>query len=288
MSTFGRAVIASLQIQSTIGFAAPTRDHWAREWRVTIAITFHSVTTVLFNIFLLGTLFARLSSAKNRALSVRISTNAVIRDEEDRKGYPILEFRVGEIRKHQLLNLDISVYLFSHREDKLFHREKLSIEPTGGVFLAVPTEVRHVISETSPLWRLLTDSENTSSQSFDCQMCGDAFQSKTQLVRHLNFIVSTLAEPKHSAYLKTVLAVPPPSLESVKSHMRLTNSYWEIVVMIEGTEPVTGSPIQVRHSFTLDDLLFGAQFKRCWTIEPTTDGKGKKLVVDFDLFNTIE
>ena len=285
MTTFGRAMIASLQIQSTIGFAAPSHNHWAKNWRVILIITFHSLSTILFNIFLLGTLFARLSSAKNRAMSVRISSMAVVRQEE-KNGYPFLEFRIGEIRKHQLLNLRMSVDLFSHKGAKLFHRHSLAIEPSGGMFLAVPTEIRHVIDETSPLWHLLSASEDPA-QSFECPVCGDMFESKEQLVKHLNFTVSKSNDAKHSQALKATIVVPSPTLESFKSHLRLMDDYWEIIVMVEGTEPVTGSPIQVRHSFTVKDLIFGLHFKPCWRID-TDELKGKKIIVDFKNFDAVQ
>ena len=83
LPSLGHAFVASLQIQSTIGFAAPVDGHWSRKPVLVIAITLHGITTVLFNIFLLGTLFARLSSAKNRALSVRISSLAVLRETNE-------------------------------------------------------------------------------------------------------------------------------------------------------------------------------------------------------------
>ena len=278
-------MIASLQIQSTIGFASPSAEHWSRNWKVVLVITLHSITTVIFNIFLLGTLFARLSSAKNRAITVRLSTRAIISQKDH---YPVLSFRVGEIRRHQLLNLNISAYLFHHKSSSdLFAREKLSTDPSSGIFLAVPTEIHHVIDESSPLWKLV--SPQYLEGGFSCKVCGDEFESKLQLSKHLSFNKNA----QHLRFNADIVALPTPSVSKLRQTMieksnkeTIIDSYFEIVVLVEGTEPVTGSPIQVRHSYTFSDLIFNGQFMPCWRVE-TDVGNRKKIVVNFDSFNKI-
>ena len=276
LPTYGHALIASLQIQSTIGFAAPGAAHWARSAGVTAAITAQALLTVLFNVFLLGTLFARLSSAKNRAISVRVSSVAVVRECP----LPVLEFRVGEIRKHQLLNLRVNAYLFFHNGDKLFQREKLKLNPSDGIFLAVPTELQHVLDETSPLWTLLS---LQAKRSFDCEVCGEPLRSRESRLKHLTFF----ADAKHKSVLASASAVERPSMESVTRLMKASERYWEVVIVVEGTEPITGSPIQARHSYCLSDVWFNSEFVKCWTVTES-DGGGKKIVVDFDLFSQVQ
>lgn len=308
LQTFGQAMIASLQIQSTIGFAAPGADHWAREWKVVTTITFHSITTVLFNIFLLGTLFARLSSAKNRAITVKLSNRALITSGGP-KDYPVFSFRLGEVRRHQLLNLNVSVYLFHHESaEKLFVREKLQTSPSTGIFLAVPTEITHVIDESSPLWKYICTSDQRASSSsapqfledYACKVCGDIFTSKQQLQRHLSFNKNS----QHLRFNADVVALPTPTLTSVKqslidvsSQPGIVPSYFELIVLVEGTEPVTGSPIQIRHSYTFSDIVFGGRFTPCWRVEDDLGSQAKisssfvnrkKIVVNFDQFNKIE
>ena len=280
VSSYGRALIASLQIQSTIGFAAPGMDHWARNWRVIIGITLQSITTVLFNIFLLGTLFARLSSARNRAISVRVSSVAVVGGEGDCA--PFLEFRVGEIRKHQLMNLSVSAFMFSHKGDKKFVREKLGLTPPDGIFLAVPNEIRHEVDERSPLWHLIC-AESEKMTSFECSVCGDGFRDKSQLMLHVKYEMKT-----HQKALKDLSHVKSPSLSTLKSLIYQNPLYWEIVLLIEGTEPVTGSPIQVRQSFTVSDLRFDEKFKKCWRVVDHTGSSQKRVIVDFDNIDKTE
>jgi len=301
MSSFGQAIIASLQIQSTVGFAAPAADHWARNWKIVLTITFHSLVTVLFNIFLLGTLFARLSSAKNRAITVKLSNKAVI-ISDDSKAYPNFVFRIGEIRRHQLLNLNISAYLFHHEsEEKLFIRERLSTTPSTGIFLAVPTEIKHVIDESSPLWKFICERSDLGVGSgnpkylsdYSCTVCGDSFTTRQQLSKHLTFNKNA----QHLRFNADVVSMPAPTLMTVRKSLveisaktDIVPSYFELIVLVEGTEPVTGSPIQIRHSYTMGDIVFGAQFASCWRVEDDLTGKiaRKKIVVNFDLFNKIE
>ncbi len=285
LKTFGHAFIASLQIQSTIGFATPVQDHWSTKPGLIVAVTIHGLTTVIFNIFLLGTLFARMSSAKNRAISVRVSSLAVVRDFGP-SNYPCLEFRVGEIRKHQLMNLEVSAYLFTHKGEKLFARDRLTLDPPEGVFLAVPTELRHTINETSPFWSFLSKEESKLT-TFDCPVCGDKFDSRASLIKHVSYVAESPTENGHKEALKTIASLVAPSLGAVKSALQsFAAQYWEIIVLVEGTEPVTGSPIQVRHSFLLRDVHIGATFERCWSVETTENGT-KKIVVDFSAFDKL-
>ncbi len=284
LGTFGHAFIAALQIQSTIGFAAPTDGHWAKKPGLVIAITIHGLTTVLFNIFLLGTLFARMSSAKNRAVSVRISSAAVIRDTPGTM-YPCLEFRVGEIRKHQLMNLRVSAFLLSHKGEKLFYRESLVLDPPEGVFLAIPTEIRHTISESSPLWLLLRQGLG-GLPNFDCPVCGDPFTSRSSLIKHTTFMSEVGGDSRHGEAVAPLKSLPMPSVTSVASAMRGLSAYWEILILVEGTEPITGSPIQVRHSFLARDISIGASFEKCWSVEAGENGT-KKVIVDFTMFDKI-
>jgi hypothetical protein len=286
LQSFGQAMIASLQIQSTIGFASPSAEHWSRNWKVVLVITLHSITTVIFNIFLLGTLFARLSSAKNRAITIRLSTRAIISQKDQ---YPILSFRVGEVRRHQLLNLNISVYLFHHKSaSDLFVRELVSTSPSTGIFLAIPTEIHHVIDESSPLWKLV--SPQNLEGGFACKVCGDQFTSKNQLQKHLNFSKNA----QHLRFKADVVSLPTPTLSKLRQSLAekaskegVVDSYFELIVLVEGTEPVTGSPIQVRHSYTFSDFVFGGSFMPCSKIETIDVGNRKKIIVNFDTFNKI-
>ena len=268
LSTFGHAMVASLQIQSTVGFAAPARDHWARNWEVVLLITLQSICTILFNIFLLGTLFARLSSAKNRAITVKLTSKAVIRSEGG--GCPFFEFRIGEFRRHQLLNLNVSMYLFTHKEGSMFHRERLKINPANGIFLAVPTEIQHFLEPSSPMLNFLIGKTASISASI-CSVCGESFGCMAQLKLHAEYM------GHEGQALENMISMDKfPQLVS-----KAKNQYFEIIVLVEGTEPITGSPIQIRHSYTFDDIEIGACFKKCWEFLPG------RISVDFDSFNTL-
>lgn len=225
-----------------------------------------------------------MSSAKNRAISVRVSSVAVLRDN-DGHGYPFLEFRVGEIRKHQLMNLKVSAFLFTHKGEKLFHRQGLELDPSEGVFLAVPTEVRHIVNETSAFWNFLRRDGGASLQSFDCSVCGDSFESRANLTKHMTHLTEAGGDVRHMEALASLKSLVTPSLQNLSSVIKSTSEYWEVILMVEGMEPITGSPIQVRHSFLASDLRIGARFHKCWSIEISETNK--RVIVDFDQFDQV-
>jgi hypothetical protein len=286
LMTFGQAFIASLQIQSTIGFAAPGKKHWTHNWAAILVVVVHSIVTILFNVFLLGTLFSRMSSAKNRAVTVKFSNKIIVSNSTSS---PTLKFRVGETRRRQLLNLNVSAYLYNHKGEDLFHREQLLITPSSGIFLAVPVEISHTIDHTSPVWQFLnkyiTQSEDTSPisglSSYSCRVCGDRFSSLDQLQKHLRF----RTDVTHRRLQADFASLTAPTIQAIKRAVGEAKSdYFEIIILVEGTEPVTGSAIQVRYSYSLNDIEFGGSFAPCQGVQ---EGSETKLVVDFDKFDEI-
>ncbi len=282
IATYGHAFIAALQIQSTIGFAAPSQKHWTHNWLAVTLVACHSVSTILFNVFLLGTLFSRISSAKNRAITVRFSKKLVV-SVTGGASPPIIQFRLGEIRRRQLLNLNVSAFLYSHRDSVLFDRQQLHIDPSSGILLSVPIEVTHVIDHTSPIWHFLTESSSKQPaldlRDYSCQVCGDIFSSLDQLQRHLRY----KSDASHRRIQADFVSLSVPSIEvlrkSVSTHMA-NKTYFELIVLVEGIEPVTGSAMQMRYSYGLHDIEFNARFDSCQELD------GTKLTVDFSRFDS--
>jgi hypothetical protein len=245
-------------------------------------VTCHALTSIMFNILLLGTLFARLNSPKNRAVTIRLSKSLLITSLEGRDDALALEFRIGEVRKYKLLNMNVSVFLYYHRENNLFIREQLLVDARG-LFLAVPTEVRHVIDELSPFWNFLNNSKLNLNSS-NCPICGDIFDSMAQLKIHLNH--NKKISNDHLQLLKDIKSNNKINLNILKNLFRNRSSeYFEIVVLAEGTEPVTGSPIQYRQSYRSGDFVFGGQFSNCVKIKQNM--KNKLIEIDFNNFDEI-
>jgi hypothetical protein len=85
--------------------------------------------------------------------------------------------------------------------------------------------------------------------------------------------------------LASLKSLVTPSMQNLSSVIKSTSEYWEVILMVEGTEPITGSPIQVRHSFLASDLRIGARFHKCWSIEISETNK--RVIVDFDQFDQV-
>jgi len=130
------------------------------------------------------------------------------------------------------------------------------------------------------LWHLLCG-ETDKTISYECSVCGESFRNKVQLLKHMKYEGNT-----HEKALRDSAAIAGPSRASLRSRLSNCSAYWELVIMIEGTEPVTGSPIQVRHSYTMADLRFDTKFRPCWTL--IDSGDRKRIVVDFEDFDKTE
>lgn len=113
---------------------------------------------------LLGLVFAKLSRPRPRAQTVMFSKHAVVAPYD---GFLSLMFRVGDVRKSQLLDVAISVHCFCFRttatgEEFLFSQQELPITTEHGIevgeqikpFFLLPLTVVHVIDERSPLYDL--------------------------------------------------------------------------------------------------------------------------------------
>lgn len=72
-----------------------------------------------------------------------------------------------------------------------------------------------------------------------------------------------------------------PDEVSMKNWLQLSRI--EVLVMIEGTDSLTGMTCQARHSYTYDDLAFDATFEPCVSSDPETGG----CIIDYSKFHQV-
>ena len=123
-----------------------------------------SLTGFMLSTSLLGLIFAKLSRPRPRAQTVMFSKHAVIASQD---GLLSLMFRVGDVRKSQLLDITISLQCFRFRtteagQEILIAQQELPVCTENGVevgqrispFLLLPLTIVHVIDENSPLYEI--------------------------------------------------------------------------------------------------------------------------------------
>ena len=176
---FKSAFLFSIETQTTIGFGF--RYPSSACGVGTLLLVFQSVVGLLLDSFLLGLIFTKLTRPRNRRKTVVFSNNAVIRDEWVKRRKPcrengamcegvervrqkVLEFRIADVRRSQVVEGHVRLQLYWYRESSggLCDLEQYDLDvgyDTGQdrVFLLTPVSVLHHITEDSPLHGLTRD-----------------------------------------------------------------------------------------------------------------------------------
>lgn len=164
VDSFTSAFLFSLETQTTIGYGGRQITPECPE--AVILLNVQSLIGFIIGAFMLGLIFAKLSRPRNRAETILFSRNAVV---AARDGKMCLMFRVGDVRKSQILEANVRVYLFRRRKTREgielpFHQQRLPVGVDWScdenlledsiIFLILPLTIVHVIDENSPLFEM--------------------------------------------------------------------------------------------------------------------------------------
>lgn len=236
MSEFIEALFFSMETMMTIGYG--TDDIFFRSCKVMfILITSQSIVACLLDAFCFGMLYARLARGTTRAASIIFSNKAIV---QRIRGRFYFMFRVGELRKHQLIEAHVRCYAIRHVIDKMgnpIHFQTFTMrlmhpddELGSMLFLPIPQLVVHCIDAWSPLSppysNTLSNLHNSSTdylfpdvlqriQDIDsgnrdpkeilaCDKCGIVFRNAYYLKQHVTNIQSKS---------KCATCIPPPCNE---------------------------------------------------------------------------
>lgn len=145
------------------------------------------------------------------------------------------------------------------------------------------------------------DAEMGQRCSRTCNVCGQSFLTDSELFLHCQQLASPadhdealhrfrLKKPQFATHGGLALAVrhrlrhdpfQPQILKEVVRNF-LSQNYVEIVVIVEGIEPITTHPIQARYSYTSEDVNFDSTFVPC------VSTRSHNLVVDYWQFQDLE
>lgn len=255
------AMYLSLEVGTTIGWGLPGSPYMkatgARAGCVSgvFIIYLHTLFMQIQNAIMIGLFFCRLSRGTSRAASLIFTDKAVIREMD---GKFFFMFQVCEQRKHQLVEAKIRCYALSTTmvgqttngalskfQNKRMRLKQPDDETGCYLHLAVPNLIVHEIDKSSPLY--------------------------PEVKRHLQGSSSSRAN-----------GIPSTTRNEIEEHLYRHNI--EIVVLVEGFEPITAACTQGRQSYShaAEDLAFDCDFAPC--ILRKEDGS---LTVDFNRFQEL-
>eukprot|EP00939_MAST-03C_sp_MAST-3C-sp1_P000841 g841.t1 len=264
--SFVYALYFSLETVLTIGYS--THDEFFNGCLGPLfLIFFQGMTSILIDVCLFGVVFAKFSRGQTRAASVLASKTCVMRKIRD-SWY--LFFQVCELRTEQLIEAHCRAYVLRDECDNEGTKYCFQVFPMrlqcpddelGGVLLMnVPMFVVHRVDSWSPLVPPNRKARYDRSESYafpdiplrDGDVEGGTREGKTR---------------KKYPTRKVLEAF-------------LTDTKAKIVLVIEGTDPVTSCSVQKRVVYDLDDVEWNRKFRPC----VSRDGSGG-AVVDMRLFH---
>jgi hypothetical protein len=246
------ALYFSLSTMTTIGYGV-SDYYFGGCWTPLMLVLAQVCCAITFNAVAVGLIFQRISRGHKRAKTILFSDKAAIRRV---RGIPYLYFRIAELRHHHLLEATVRAYCVRHERHQIQGNDvetthfvtkpmKLCHENVASshILMSLPQVLVHRMDQASPLmptypWYdahgvLHPDvrTSNDSSPKICLPSKGDATQ---EFVRETKEIESFLLDRET-----------------------------EIVVLLEGTDELTGAAIQTRHSYTCEELMWDARFIPC-------------------------
>ncbi|KAH9125046.1 hypothetical protein AeMF1_004278, partial [Aphanomyces euteiches] len=275
ITTIMEAYIFSVETIMTIGYGAPTNDiFYGGCSSMALLLTVESIGGIFLNSICVGMFFVRFARATKRANSIIFSEVAVVREI---RGEFYLMFQVCERRHHQLVEAHVRCYAVRNdmsadgESELLFQPHPMRLQQPddelGGVLLmALPQMVVHRIDPWSPLFPpqcLPFVHEASTTPGFP--------EPPQRAVDHDN----------GNRDYNQASDVEQPTQDQIEQHLLL--SELEIVVILEGTDAMTGNTMQARYSYTPHDLRWRHAFERCVSRDPVTQGP----LIDFDKFHQV-
>jgi len=121
------------------------------------------------------------------------------------------------------------------------------------------------------------DAEQGNRDGYFCEVCGSSFATLEMLRLHARYLEAqdeqngVPPEHCHRGWVEHSAKdlSPPlsagvicPTLREVRDFV--SHQYMEVLVLIEGIEPITSCTVQARHSYIVpDDVAWGKEFKEC-------------------------
>lgn len=243
------ALYFSLSTMTTIGYGVS--DYYFGDcWTPLLLVLGQSCAAITFSAVAIGLLFQRISRGQKRSKTILFSDKAVVRRV---KGVPYLLFRVGELRRHHLIEASVRVYCLRHE------RLPLNVSYSNGetVDRVREIETTHFIARQMAL---VHPDEALGSHNI--------LMSLPQVIVHKLDDKSPLVPPRPVWYDEDghIHRSRDPSDTSINFdnlEKFMVDRDAEIIVLLEGIDELTGSALQARHSYRADDIAWDHTFAPC-------------------------
>jgi len=246
-----------------------------------LIILWQICTAIVFDAVAVGLIFHRIARGASRSRSILFSDKAIVRYI---RGIPHLMFRLGERRKYHLIEATVRCYCIRHEriknnppphrctndddrnnngttqyqtgDDNINNSSSSHIETThfvsrqmgllqpndkfgSHVWMGLPQVVVHRIDTSSPLnERDWLDAEGNRHRYSPMNNLSDIGNDSSMITSTVNDDISNI---RNFLYDRDV----------------------EMVVLVEGTDEITGAVTQARHSYKLCDIAFNHTFTDC-------------------------
>lgn len=279
------ALYFSLSTMTTIGYGV-SDYYFGGCWTPLLLVLSQVCCALVFNAVAIGLIFQRISRGHKRSKTILFSDKAVVRRVQ---GEPYFMIRIGELRSHQLIEATVRAYCIRHERHAVVEDTSLSstlsssnpatprtvIETThfvtrpvqflheeagSHILMSLPQVLVHRIDDRSPLCppRPVWYDGTGQVHGHEVAATGDDGNCSNNL--------------NHPSYQST------PATNMDDSARFLRDREAEIVILVEGTDDLTGSAIQTRHSYTFQDLAWNETFVPCvYPYASDRDGPGRWL-----------
>ncbi|KAL7560652.1 hypothetical protein ACA910_001336 [Epithemia clementina (nom. ined.)] len=271
------ALYFSLSTMTSIGYGV-SDYYFGGCWTPFFLVLGQACSAITFDAVAIGLLFHRISRGHKRGKTIVFSDTAVVQ----RVNGILMMFRLGELRRHQLRDASVRAYCIRHERHMTHEQAHLSatgteaqqstktatspkIETThyvtrsmkllhevvgSQVLMSLPQVIVHRVDSHSPLHLPLTWYDAAGVQRG---------RSETATSNAWNRTTHTPGEQQRIQFAN----------ERANTEAFLSDRHAEIVVLVEGTDELTGATIQSRHSYTPQDLAWDHSFVPC--IFPTNN-----------------
>lgn len=281
------ALYFSLSTLATIGYGV-SDYYFGGCWSPLLLVLMEVCCGICFDAVATSLLFLRVSRGHKRGKTVLFSNTAVVRRV---RGEPVLMFRVVELRRHQLHGASIRAFCVRHERHVASSSvpQSSSNQIVGTNALTSPLPPSNASLETV---HFVTKPMTLSTGSASSDKSVNILMSLPQVLVHRLDSMSPLRPPSPAWFDRNGQAHRPGGIEPNEQHSLqeierfLLDREAEIVVVLEGTDELTGAASQTRHSYSARDLNWDHSFVPC--VYPFLDVDAESSAESADGVSTTE